>query len=62
MKIFNRWGEIIFESKNSQIGWDGSYGINGSKVPEGVYTYHITYKIPNKDERRIVTGHVNLLK
>ena len=62
MKIFNRWGEIIFESRNAQIGWDGTYGINGNKVPEGSYTYHITYKIPNKDERRIVTGHVTLLK
>ena len=62
MKIYNRWGEIIFESRNSQIGWDGSFGINGNKVPEGLYTYHITYKIPNKDERRIVTGHVTLLK
>ena len=62
MKIFNRWGEIIFESRNAQIGWDGTYGINGNKVPEGLYTYHITYKIQNKDERRIVTGHVTLLK
>ena len=62
MKIFNRWGEIIFESRNSKIGWDGTYGINGNKVPEGSYTYHITYKIPNKDERRIVTGHVTLLR
>ena len=58
MKIFNRWGEIVFESKNANIGWDGSYGINGEKVQEGVYSYFIMYKIPAIDERRIVTGHV----
>ena len=62
MMIYNRWGELIFETNNSEIGWDGSYGLDGRKVQEGVYTYHIMYKIPTKDERRIVTGHVNLIK
>ena len=62
MKIFNRWGEIVFESKNANIGWDGSYGINGEKVQEGVYSYFIMYKIPAIDERRIVTGHVSLIR
>jgi len=23
--IFNRWGEIIFESHDARIGWDGTY-------------------------------------
>ena len=62
MKIYNRWGELIFETQNSEIGWDGSYGLNGNKVQEGVYTYHIMYKIPGVDERRIYSGHVNLIK
>ena len=62
MKIYNRWGELIFETQNSEIGWDGSYGLNGNKVQEGVYTYHIMYKIPGVDERRIHSSHVNLIK
>ena len=41
MTIYNRWGELIFETNNSEIGWDGSYGLDGRKVQEGVYTYHI---------------------
>src|SRR5690554_7934441 len=28
--IFNRWGEIVFESHDTSIGSDGTYGINGS--------------------------------
>ena len=35
MTIYNRWGELIFETNNSEIGWDGSYGVNGRKVQEG---------------------------
>ena len=62
MKIFNRWGEIVFETQNSKIGWDGSYGKDGLAVPQGVYTYHIMYKIPAIDDRRVIVGHVHLIK
>ena len=62
MKIFNRWGEIVFETQDSKVGWDGTYGIDGNRAQEGVYSYHITYKLPNTDERKVVTGHVNLMR
>lgn len=39
--IFNRWGEMVFESKVISGGWSGSY--NGQKVPEGTYVYVIKY-------------------
>jgi gliding motility-associated-like protein len=62
MLIYNRWGEVIFETHNLDIGWDGSYGTKGLDVPIGVYTYYIIVKIPIVDERLIITGHVNVLK
>ena len=52
----------LFESKNSEIGWDGSYGIEGTDAPSGIYTYNIIYKIPTNDERKLVNGHVYLLR
>lgn len=60
LQIFNRWGELIFESKNPYIGWDGTYG--GKIVQEDVYTYKIVYKIKHNDDRKLITGHVSLLK
>jgi gliding motility-associated-like protein len=62
MLIFNRWGEIIFETKNAEKGWDGSYGLGGVKVQDGIYTWKITYKNPETDERKIAFGHVTLLR
>jgi large repetitive protein len=63
MLIFNRWGEIMFESKNMNIGWDGSYGMEGLDCPSGTYTYKITFTlIGGLQEQSIVTGHVNLLR
>lgn len=61
--IFNRWGEVLFESQNSDVGWDGSYGIDrNEKVKEGTYIWTIEYLVKGEEDTRTVTGHVNLLK
>jgi gliding motility-associated-like protein len=62
MYIFNRWGEILFETNDVKMGWDGSYGVDGRDVQEGTYTYKIIYKNPKVDERKIVVGHVTLIR
>lgn len=36
-KIYNNWGQVIFESTDSNVGWDGTY--KGEPVPLGVYTW-----------------------
>ncbi len=41
MFIFNRWGEIIFESQDRHVVWDGVY--KGAPMPIGVYPWIITY-------------------
>jgi gliding motility-associated-like protein len=60
MFIYNRWGEIIFETHDVTIGWDGSY--SNSICQDGVYSYKITFKNPILDERKVVCGNVNLIK
>ena len=59
--IFNRWGETIWESHDSSIGWDGTYGVSGKLVQNGTYTWRIEFKTTETDERILVTGHVNVL-
>jgi gliding motility-associated-like protein len=60
--IYNRWGEVIIESHNALIGWDGTYGQDALDAPTGMYTYRILSKNPDLDERKVLTGHVNLLR
>ena len=60
--IYNRWGELIWESKDAEGRWDGTYGIGGLKVPAGVYLWKIEYKPTNTDEKNIISGHINLLR
>lgn len=37
--IFNRWGEVLFETQDPLINWDGIESKKGRKVTEGVYFY-----------------------
>jgi gliding motility-associated-like protein len=63
MQIFNRWGELVFESNNAAFGWDGTYGTNESrKCQQGTYTWVIRLEILQSGENKVYTGHVNLLK
>ena len=60
LKIFNRWGEIIFETKDPKVGWDGTY--LGSIVPQGVYTWTLQMKDKGSDEKYQYSGHLNVLR
>jgi gliding motility-associated-like protein len=58
--IYNRWGELIFESRDTEVGWDGTYKGNMSQV--GLYTWVIRFKDDDNDEKYEFSGHVNLMK
>ncbi len=58
--IFNRWGEVVFESNNAAVGWDGTYG--GKTCQDGTYIWQITFKELGRDKRQLIRGHVNLLR
>jgi gliding motility-associated-like protein len=60
MTIFNRWGEPVFESYDSQVGWDGKIDIYAA--PEGTYTYVIDFKTLSTDEIIRISGHVLLMR
>jgi len=36
--IYNRWGNVVYESTSINFAWDGTDG-NGSNVSDGVYFY-----------------------
>lgn len=61
MTIFNRWGEIVFETYDANYGWNGSYG-GGDIVEDGVYVYKIEFGDTMSDERYYLTGHITILK
>ena len=42
LKVFNRWGDVVFETQDPAILWDGKDNESGNVVSDGVYYYTIT--------------------
>jgi gliding motility-associated-like protein len=42
LKIYNRWGQLIFASENPSTGWDGN--MNNIQQPTGTYIWQMSYK------------------
>lgn len=58
--IYNRWGELIFESHDVSVHWDGTY--NGKMVQDGAYTWQLKFKEIQTDAYHRYTGHINLIR
>jgi len=59
ISVYNRWGEIVFQTKDPYSFWDGTY--NGQRARDGVYIWKVT-AMDILGETHHVTGHVTLLK
>lgn len=59
MVIFNRWGELMFVSRDANFGWDGYY--NGKLCQQDVYVFKISALYEN-GERVVRVGDVNLIR
>jgi gliding motility-associated-like protein len=60
MQIFDRWGNLIFESKDKNIGWDG-YDKDGRLMPAGVYVYKLTLRLAD-DQRETRIGDITMIR
>jgi gliding motility-associated-like protein len=58
--LYDRWGEIVFESHNHEVGWSGTY--DGDFVQDGTYTWKIIFKDTINNKKHVYLGHVNLLR
>ncbi|MBC8321382.1 MAG: gliding motility-associated C-terminal domain-containing protein [Bacteroidetes bacterium] len=62
ISIFNRWGQMIFESTDINNGWDGTY--KGTSCMMGSYVYRIVYsEFGNQPmDSNVVEGSVMLIR
>jgi len=57
-KIFNRWGEIIYESNHFSPGWNGQY--KGELSIKGMYSYFMEFSSSFNSNKKLVTGIITL--
>ena len=59
MRIFNRWGGLVYNNDNNERGWDGTF--NDENQPPDVYIYQVTISLPNR-EPITKTGDITLIR
>ena len=59
MLIYNKWGQLLFESTTQTKGWDGYY--NGKMAPAGVYIYKLELKYSSGQEI-VKVGDLTLIR
>lgn len=58
-RVYDRWGELVFESFDRTQGWDGTY--KGRALDPDVYDYYLKV-ICVDDEESIVKGNITLIR
>lgn len=58
-RVFNRWGEKVYETRNITEGWDGTY--SGKLQPVGVYVYYALITL-NSGKTEHYQGSVTLIR
>ncbi len=57
--IYDRWGQLVFESHNPEDGWDGTF--RGKELSPDVFGYHLRVQCIGGDQH-IEKGNITLLK
>lgn len=58
-QIYNRWGEMVFETNNKAVGWNGYY--KGTLQNNDVYVFKVR-ALTWRDETQTLEGHINLMR
>lgn len=59
--IWNRWGDMLFETQDYREGWNGQRSNTGEYAPPGVYAYIVKY-IDEKGQEQTARGHCTLIR
>lgn len=60
IRVFDRWGEKVFESTDQTEGWNGEY--QGQPVEQGAYPYMVTLIFENETEVREYNGYITIVR
>lgn len=59
-KVWNRWGQLVYESGDTKTGWNGMQ--KNDPAPADVYIYKIVWAIAGSEVQHVERGDVTLLR
>src|SRR5690554_5358094 len=62
MRIFDRWGNLVFYTSDIQDKWDGSNSNDGYHSGSALYNYIIRYKGEKEEDTKEVTGKITVIR
>lgn len=62
LHIYNRWGELVFQSNSFDKSWDGTDRRTGKKAPADVYNYRLKVRLMESQRDVIKQGTVTLIR
>ena len=60
IRVYNRWGMVIFDSENKNFSWDGTF--NSKPAPEGIYVYYLHYIGYDSEQPVTISGRISLIR
>jgi gliding motility-associated-like protein len=59
-QIYNRWGNLVFETRDFNQGWDGRY--RGETLPPDVFGYVLQFECPQSGQIILKKGNITILR
>lgn len=60
LRVYDRWGELLFESRNPDTCWDGSF--RGKSLSSGVYVWTIAFYSEALHRQKVISGDITLIR
>ncbi|RAJ06992.1 gliding motility-associated-like protein [Chitinophaga skermanii] len=60
LRIYNRWGQLIYTTNDATKGWDGTY--NGQQVEIGTYVWWLSYSKSQNGQLYVLKGDVTVIR
>ncbi len=62
LTIFDRWGDVVFQTEDLNAAWLGNYQGGDYYVQNDAYTWQIKYKLTGNDTGEVMVGHVMVVR
>lgn len=62
LRIYNRWGDIVFQSENKDYQWNGNVENGNTECPDGTYIYQFRYRFEKDKETEFTSGVITLIR
>jgi gliding motility-associated-like protein len=62
IQVFNRWGDVVYESTDVNGVWTGNHHLGDYFIQDGVYNYHCVVVSASKGVRKELDGFINLMR